>query len=109
YLHEHAQLIRGDILGMANDISNARPLYDQDRETFLQLLTSSAKARNLPGAMLIDKDGHVLVSAQTDVERTYTTPDPSLLKNVNEDDPLIAVIPEANYVAAVIRLRAFND
>jgi two-component system nitrogen regulation sensor histidine kinase NtrY len=109
YVHEHAQLIRGDILGMANDISNARPLYDQDRETFLQLLTSSAKARNLPGAMLIDKDGHVLVSAQTDVERTYTTPDPSLLKNVNEDDPLIAVIPEANYVAAVIRLRAFND
>jgi two-component system nitrogen regulation sensor histidine kinase NtrY len=25
YLHEHAQLIRGDILGMANDISHARP------------------------------------------------------------------------------------
>ena len=31
YMHEHAQLIRGDILGMANDIAHARPLYDQDR------------------------------------------------------------------------------
>lgn len=109
YLHEHAQLIRGDILGMANDVSNARPLYDQDRVTFLQLLTSSAKARNLPGAMLIDKEGHLLVSAQTGIKRAYDTPNPDILKNVNEDDPQIAVIPEANYVAAVIRLRAFED
>ena len=109
YVHEHAQLIRGDILGMANDISNARPLYDQDRATLMELLTSNAKARNLPGAMLIDKDGNTLVSAQTGIERTYTTPNPDFLKNVGEDEPQIAVIPEANYVAAVIRLRAFQD
>ena len=31
YMQEHAQLIRGDILGMANDIVHARPLYDQDQ------------------------------------------------------------------------------
>src|SRR5215470_8750706 len=31
YLHEHAQLIRGDILGMANDVAHARPLFDLDR------------------------------------------------------------------------------
>ncbi|MEO6946729.1 MAG: PAS domain-containing sensor histidine kinase [Nitrobacter sp.] len=109
YLHEHAQLIRGDILGMANDISNARPLYDQDRGTFRQLLTSSAKARNLPGAMLIDKEGHLLESAQTGIERTYTTPNPDFLNNVNEEEPQIAVFPEANYVAAVLRVHAFQD
>src|SRR6201999_1377141 len=34
YMQEHAQLIRGDILGMANDLNHARPLYDQDRKTF---------------------------------------------------------------------------
>src|ERR1700709_2139891 len=56
YLHEHAQLIRGDILGMANDLAHARPLYDQDRGTFRSLLTASAASRNLPGAMLIDKE-----------------------------------------------------
>ncbi|HVV42214.1 MAG TPA: PAS domain-containing sensor histidine kinase [Nitrobacter sp.] len=109
YLHEHAQLIRGDIIGMANDIANARPLYDQDRGTFRDLLTESAKARNLPGAMLIDREGHLLESAQTGIERNYTTPNPDFLKNVNESEPQIAVFPEANYVAAVIRLRAFQD
>jgi two-component system nitrogen regulation sensor histidine kinase NtrY len=109
YLHEHAQLIKGDILGMANDISNARPLYDQDRGTFRQFLTSSAKARNLPGAMLIDKEGRLLESARTGIERAYDTPNPDFLKNVNEDNPEIALIPEANYVAAVLRLHAFPD
>src|SRR5277367_7082999 len=65
YTYEHAQLIRGDILGMANDIAHARPLFDQDRGSFRQLLTTSAQSRNLPGAMLIDQDRNVLESAQT--------------------------------------------
>src|SRR6202165_3723638 len=110
YTYEHAQLIRGDILGMANDIAHARPLYDQDRRTFRELLTASAASRNLPGAMLIDKDSHILETAQTDIQQeAFTAPPPEFLGNVNETEPQIAVFPEANYVAAVIRLRAFND
>src|SRR5664279_2243491 len=109
YLHEHAQLIRGDILGMANDIAHARPLYDQDRATFRELLTASAASRNLPGAMLIDKDRTILETAQTGIQQSFTTPAPEFLSNVDEKEPQIAVFIEANYVAAVIRLRAFND
>ncbi|WP_445488058.1 ATP-binding protein [Rhodopseudomonas sp. RCAM05734] len=109
YLHEHAQLIRGDILGMANDIAHARPLYDQDRGTFRSLLTASAASRNLPGAMIIDKDRNVLESAQTGIRQDFTTPAADFLKNVDETEPQIAVFIEANYVAAVIRLRAFDD
>src|SRR4051812_47320335 len=109
YLYEHAELIRGDILGMANDISHARPLYDQDRRTFRELLTASAAQRNLPGAMLIDKERNVLETAQTGIQQAFTTPAPEFLSNVKENEPEISVFPEGNYVAAVIRLRAFND
>jgi two-component system nitrogen regulation sensor histidine kinase NtrY len=109
YLHEHAQAIRGDILGMANDIANARPLFDQDRGTFRRLLTKSAASRNLPGAMVIDKDRNILETAQTGIEQSFTTPAPEFLSGVDETEPQIAVFIEANYVAAVIRLRAFND
>jgi two-component system nitrogen regulation sensor histidine kinase NtrY len=109
YTYEHAQLIRGDILGMANDLWRARPLYDQDPKSFQEFLTANAGQRNLPGAMLMDKDGKVLVTAQTGIKRDFTAPPPDFLGNVNESDPQIAVFPEANYVAAVIRLRSFND
>jgi two-component system nitrogen regulation sensor histidine kinase NtrY len=59
--------------------------------------------------MLIDKDSKVLVTAQTGIKHDFTSPPPDFLKNVNESDPQIAVFPEANYVAAVIRLRSFDD
>jgi two-component system nitrogen regulation sensor histidine kinase NtrY len=109
YMQGHAQLIRGDILEMANDIAHARPLFDQDRQSFRQLLTASAASRNLPGAMLIDKDRNVLETAQTGIQLAFAAPPAEFLSNVNESEPEIAVLPEQNYVAAVIRLRAFND
>jgi two-component system, NtrC family, nitrogen regulation sensor histidine kinase NtrY len=109
YMQEHAKLIRGDILGMANDIARARPLFDQDRRSFLELLTVNATGRNLPAAMLVDKDGNILVTAKTGIQQEFTTPPQDFLSNVNEDEPQIAVFPEANYVAAVIRLRTFDD
>jgi two-component system, NtrC family, nitrogen regulation sensor histidine kinase NtrY len=109
YLNEHAQLIRGDILGMANDVAHARPLFDQDRQSFREFLTASANSRNLPGAVLVDKDRHVLESAETGVPLAFAAPPAGFLNNVNESEPEIAVLPEENIVAALIRLRAFQD
>jgi two-component system nitrogen regulation sensor histidine kinase NtrY len=43
------------------------------------------------------------------MQLAFSPPAPEFLNNVNEDEPEIAVLPEQNYVAAVIRLRAFND
>lgn len=109
YVYEHAQLIRGDIIGMSSDIARARPLFDQDRQTFRNVLTSSANSRNLPGAMIIDKDRNILETAATGIRQDFQTPAADFLKNVTEDEPQIAVFIEQNYVAAVIRLRAFQD
>jgi two-component system nitrogen regulation sensor histidine kinase NtrY len=95
-------------MGMASDISRWRPLFDQDRASFRDLLTSDAAARNLPGAMLIDKDRNILESAQTGIiQQKFATPPSQFLSNVGEEEPTIAVITEGNYVAAVMRLRAF--
>ncbi|MCA1454001.1 PAS domain-containing sensor histidine kinase [Bradyrhizobium sp. BRP22] len=108
YMQEHAQLIRGDILATANDLAHSRPLYDQDRMTFMQLLTAGAAARNLPVVVLLDKDGHVLDSVDTGIHLNYALPPLDILKNVNETEPEISVFPES-YVASVVRLRAYDD
>jgi two-component system, NtrC family, nitrogen regulation sensor histidine kinase NtrY len=112
YMQEHAQLIRGDIIGMANDISGsrARLLFDQDRQSFLEMLTAGAASRNLPGAMIIDKNTNPILSAETGgIPLAFAPPAPDFLNNVSEDEPEIAVLPEQNYVAAVIRLKGFTD
>ena len=63
----------------------------------------------MPGAIIIDKDRNILETAQTGIQQAFTTPAPEFLSNVDETEPQIAVFVEANYVAAVIRLRAFQD
>jgi two-component system nitrogen regulation sensor histidine kinase NtrY len=59
--------------------------------------------------MIIDKDTNILVAADTGIKLAYTPPAPDFLTNVNDREPEIAVLPEENYVAAVIRLRYFDD
>jgi two-component system nitrogen regulation sensor histidine kinase NtrY len=108
YLNEHGQLISGDILGMTNDIARIpRQLFDQDQGSFVDMLAASAASHSLPGAMLIDKDGKPLL--QTPFRKDFITPPREFLSNVKETEPEIAIIPEGNYVAAVIRLRGFED
>ncbi|KZD23940.1 sensor histidine kinase NtrY-like [Tardiphaga robiniae] len=109
YLHEHGQLIGGDILGMADDLARIQPLFYQDRGTFRSLMLANATARNLPGAMLIDKDRNVIEPDQPGIKQEFSPPPADFLVNVSASEPAIAVIPEGNYVAAVIRLRAFDN
>ncbi|MCP6769789.1 hypothetical protein NL529_33580, partial [Klebsiella pneumoniae] len=75
----------------ADDLANARPLFDQDRQRFLRLLTASANSRNLPGAIIIDSETRILASAETGIHQASTPPAPDFLKNVTEDAPPIAV------------------
>ena len=63
YTYEHAQLIRGDILGMANDIARARPLFDQDQRSFRELLTANCRLPQ-PAGRHADRQG-----SQHSVER----------------------------------------
>ena len=58
--------------------------------------------------MMTDKDGNVLVRTGF-TRQPLQTPPPDLLKDISETEPYIAVLPESNYVAAVIRLRGFDD
>jgi two-component system nitrogen regulation sensor histidine kinase NtrY len=74
------------------------------------MLTAGAAARNLPGAMIIDKNTNPILSAETGgIPLAFAPPAPDFLNNVSEDEPEIAVLPEQNYVAAVIRLKGFPD
>jgi len=55
---KHAQLIRGDILGMANDIAHARAaVRTRIGRTFRELLSSSAAFAEPAGAPMVDRQG----------------------------------------------------
>ncbi|MDQ0301527.1 sensor histidine kinase NtrY-like [Ancylobacter polymorphus] len=109
YVREHAYSIRGDVLGMARDLQRIRPLWDQDRSRFRQALTAQAVVRGLPAAMIIDKDLQVIDRATIRVGREFVVPANLALKDATDEQPLIYLPGDADYVGAVIPLKDFGD
>jgi two-component system, NtrC family, nitrogen regulation sensor histidine kinase NtrY len=109
YLREHAQATRNDIFAISNEVARAKPLFDQDRDRFRQFLTAQASLRGLPAAVMIDKDLQVIERSNVRASLQFIAPAKAALENISETEPQIALIPDANYVAAVIKLRNFTD
>jgi two-component system nitrogen regulation sensor histidine kinase NtrY len=63
YLQEHGQVIRSDIVAMANDVESFAPLYESNRSAFEAQLFGQARLRNLPITYILDRRGKVLVTA----------------------------------------------
>ncbi|MFG1432265.1 PAS domain-containing sensor histidine kinase [Xanthobacter sp. V2C-8] len=109
YLREHALSIRGDVLAMANDISRLRPLYDSDKEKFLQIFTAQAALRNVPGAQIIRRDLTTVERANLRTEREYLVPENIAVNDANSEQPIIYLPSDADFVGAVVPLGNFDD
>ncbi|MCS0496940.1 PAS domain-containing sensor histidine kinase [Ancylobacter sp. MQZ15Z-1] len=108
YVREHAYSIRGDILGMARDLQRIRPLWDQDRSRFRQALTAQAVVRGLPAAMIIQRDLTIVDRATIRVGREFVVPQNLQLKDATDEQPLIYLPNDADFVGAVIPLKDFG-
>jgi two-component system nitrogen regulation sensor histidine kinase NtrY len=109
YLREHAQAIRGDIMAMSFDVSRAKPLFDSERERFKQFFSAQARVRGLSAAMIIGSNGTIIEKADTQPDQPTPVPDASGLANVNETEPQIAILFNSYSVAAVIKLRGYDN
>jgi len=109
YLREHGEMIRGDILAMAIDVSRAKPLFDQDRTRFRQFLNAQASIRGLPAALIIRGDLTEVERADLQFNRDFVGPSAAGLTEVTETEPQIAQLPGTDYVAAIIKLRGYDN
>ncbi len=110
YVNQNAALVRGDILAMAYDVGRAKPLFDQDRERFRQFLNAQAQLRGLPVTLVLRSD--LTVIERNDLRNTRDAAPPpaqGALANVGDQEPQIALLAEAKTVAAVIKLRNYDD
>jgi two-component system nitrogen regulation sensor histidine kinase NtrY len=109
YLQEHAQLIRGDVMAMSFDVSRAKPLFDSERERFKQFFTAQARVRGLSAAMIVGADASIIERADTPSDQAAPLPDAAGLAAVSESEPQIAILFSSNSVAAVIKLRGYDN
>jgi two-component system nitrogen regulation sensor histidine kinase NtrY len=109
YLRDNAQIVRSDIVVMAFDIARTKAVFEQDPDKLRQFLTFQASVRGLGAAIVIDKDLNVVARANVNINQTFALPPRDALSHITTKEPQIVLLPDANYVAAVIKLDQYDD
>ena len=109
YLRDHAAIVRSDIMVMDTDIARSHSIFDQDQEKLRQYLTFQASVRGLATAIVIDKDLNVIARDGRKINQTFAMPPRDALAKIGDSNPQIVLLPDTNYVAAVIKLKDFGD
>jgi two-component system nitrogen regulation sensor histidine kinase NtrY len=109
YLRDHAQIVRSDIMVMAFDIARTKPLFDNEPDKLPQFLTFQASVRGLAAAIIVDKDLNVVARADLKVNQTFALPPKDALQYIKTSEPQIVLLPDTNYVAAIVKLDKYND
>ena len=108
YLRDHAQIVRSDILIIALDLARTKPLFDQEPDKLGQFLTFQASVRGLAAAIIIDSNLNVVARADVKNNLTFAMPPRDALPHLTESEPQIVLLPDTNYVAAIIKLGKFD-
>jgi two-component system, NtrC family, nitrogen regulation sensor histidine kinase NtrY len=109
YLRDHAQMVRSDLLVMAVDLQRNKPFFDNQPDKLSQFLTFQSAVRGLSAAMIIDKDLNVVARAETQVTQSFALPPKDALPHIGKAEPQVVLLPDTNYVAAVVQLDGFPD
>jgi len=109
YLRDHAQIVRSDIMVMAFDVARTKPLFDQDPDKLRQFLTFQAQVRGLAAAIMLDEDLNVVANADVRATQTFALPPRDALPKIGTADPQIVLLPDTNYVAAVVKLDKYEN
>jgi two-component system nitrogen regulation sensor histidine kinase NtrY len=109
YLRDHAQIVRSDIMVMAIDIARNKPLFDQEPDKLPQFLTFQASVRGLAAVILLDKNLKVIARADVKTNQTFALPPREALPHITAAEPQIVLLPDTNYVAAVVKLEKYDD
>jgi two-component system nitrogen regulation sensor histidine kinase NtrY len=108
YLRDHAQIVRSDIMVMAFDIARSKPVFELDTTKLSQFLTFQASVRGLAAAIVIDSNLNVVARADVIANQTFAMPPHDALPHISDKDPQIVLLPDTNYVAAVIKLETYD-
>ncbi len=109
YLEEQFRTIRAETLAMASDLNRARPLYDNERERFRDLVTVQSTIRGMQATYVLKRDLTVVERATNDGGRPMQMPPPNAFAQATETEPAILSPNSQNLIGAVFRLAGYDD
>ena len=109
YMLEHAQVLRGDIIWIAEELEATRDTYITDPPRFQRILTALATTRSLPLTALVNRAGETVMRAQINVQGAMPRVPDGVLDLAGEGMPTPISPGASNLVGAVVKLRGYAD
>jgi len=119
YLQEHHQVIRADIMAMANDLNRQAIILTTNQDAFNSVMKTQLFVRNFSEGMVIDRSGHVLAEAgltftlslEGAPQSAFDKADlgETVLVNTGDDDRIRALIKLSNFVDSYLYVGRMVD
>ncbi|MFT3986816.1 ATP-binding protein [Aestuariivirga sp.] len=109
YLRDHTEATRGDVAGVAADLSQQHDLFISDRSAFVRRAARHAALRGLVGLFIFDpKDKRIDVKVTLNDKVEFLAPDPEELARADKGELVVMPPgPGGNIVRALISLQNF--
>nr|WP_051241641.1 PAS domain-containing sensor histidine kinase [Stappia stellulata] len=109
YLQEHARVLRGDLIAMANDIDRAKAVYEFEPTRFDSFFQTQTSLRALLGAFLMKSDGTVITRIIVNPDMDVLLPPNQAFEQASRGEPVIIAPGVSNLVGGVMKLSAYDD
>ncbi|MGE0563889.1 MAG: ATP-binding protein [Pseudolabrys sp.] len=110
YLRDHAQTARSDIVAIALEVARNKETFDKEPAQLTQYLTFQATLRGLGAAIMLDSDLKIVARGSVPAnQHVFALPPREALPQVTDSQPQIALLPDTDYVAAIIRVRQYSN
>jgi len=109
YLEEHQQVIKADILAMANDLDRQSALYYEDREKFDGYLETQSFVRNLSEVMMFDSSGKIIARTNLTFTLTFEGLPDMVLNQARDGEVVVMTGKYDDRVRALVKLNNYAD
>jgi two-component system nitrogen regulation sensor histidine kinase NtrY len=109
YLEEHQQVIKADILAMANDIDRQAAMMMDPQAAYDRVLNTQALLRNLSESMIFDSAGKILSRSNLTFTLTFENIPNYLLEQAQDGEVVVLSSDTDDRLRALVRLNSGNN
>ncbi len=109
YLEEHQQIIKADILAMANDLDRQSALYYEEFDKFEGYLETQSFARNLSEVMIFNGSGKILARTGLTFTLTFEGLPNYVLEQAKDGEVVVMTGEFEDRVRALVKLTNYSD
>ncbi len=109
YLKEHQQVMRADVLAMANDLNRHASELTDHPEEFNESLQTESELRNLPEVIIVTSNGKVLAHSRLAFTLELDNPPRKIFQEAQKGDVVMMTGDSQDRIRALVKLDRYFD